>query len=98
MHVISFKKLRDYFSKETEARVALQQWYKKTKKANWENFADIKNMFNSVDNLGNSRYVFNIKGNHYRIIVIVLFKIKKIYIRWVGSHSDYSKLKNIKEL
>lgn len=98
VHVISFKKLRDYFLKETNARAALQDWYKRTKKAEWESFADIKNTFNSVDNVGNNRYVFNIKGNHYRIVAIVLFNIKRVYIRWVGNHKDYNRLKNIDKL
>ena len=98
VHVISFKKLRDYFSKETNAKVALQDWYKRTKKAEWESFADLKNTFNSADNVGNNRYEFNIKGNHYRIVAIVLFKIKRVYIRWVGNHKDYSRLKNIDKL
>ncbi len=98
MNVISFKMLRDYFTKEPNARVALQDWHKRTRKADWNSFADVKNTFNSVDNVGNSRYVFNIKGNHYRIIAIVRFKFKKVLIRWVGNHRDYDKLKNIDKL
>ncbi len=98
MHIISFKKLRDYFSKETNAQVALQDWYKRTKKAEWGNFADLKNTFNSADNVGNNRYVFNIKGNHYRIVAVVLFQVGRVYIRWVGNHKDYNRLKNIDKL
>ena len=90
VHVISFKKLRDYFSKETNAKVALQDWYKRTNKAEWESFADLKNTFNSADNVGNNRYVFN--------VAIVLFKIKRVYLLWVCNHKDYSRLKNIDKL
>lgn len=98
MHIISFRKLREYFIKETNAKTALEDWNKRTKKAEWKNFADIKNTFNSVDNVGNDRYVFNVKGNHYRIVAIVLFKIKRVYIRWVGNHKDYDRLKDIDKL
>jgi len=98
MHIISFEKLRDYFLNETNATTALRDWYKITKKAEWNSFADLKNYFNSADNVGNDRYVFNIKGNHYRIVAIVLFKIKRVYIRWVGSHKDYDRIKNINKL
>jgi len=98
VHVVSFKTLRDYFSKEPSARVALQDWYRRTKKAEWESYADLKNTFNSADNVGNNRYVFNIKGNHYRIVAIVRFKYKKVLIRWIGNHRDYDKIKNIDKL
>jgi mRNA interferase HigB len=98
MHIISFRKLRDYFEKESNAKVGLQDWNKKASKSNWTNFADLKNTFNSADNVGNERIVFNIKGNHYRIVAIVLYKSQIIFIRWVGNHKDYDHLKNIDKL
>lgn len=98
MHVVSFKKLKVYFLKETNAKVALQDWYKRASKAQWTSFADLKNTFNSADNVGNNRYVFNIKGNHYRIVAIVLFQVGRVYVRWVGNHKDYNRIKNIDTL
>ena len=98
MHIISFRKLREYFEKETNAKVAMQDWYKKAKKSDWDNFSDLKNTFNSTDSVGNNRYVFNVKGNHYRIIAIIRFDMRRIFIRWVGNHSNYNKIKNIDAL
>ncbi|WP_445734647.1 type II toxin-antitoxin system HigB family toxin [Mariniflexile sp.] len=68
------------------------------KKAEWDGLADLKNTFNSADNVGNGRFVFNVKGNHYRIVAIVRFKFKKVLIRWVGSHKNYDKIKDIDKL
>jgi mRNA interferase HigB len=98
MHIISFKKLREFFEKDQNSRVAMQDWYKKTSRAEWDDFSDIKKTFNSVDSVGNSRFVFNIKGNHYRIVVKIVFKAKTIYLRWVGNHKEYDKIKNIDKL
>jgi mRNA interferase HigB len=98
VHVISFKKLRAYFSKETNARVALQDWYKKATKAEWDNFADLRNTFNTADSVGNGRFVFNVKGNHYRVVAIVRFKFMKVLIGWVGNQRDYDKIKDIEKL
>ena len=95
MHILSFKKLREFIEKEPYSRVALQDWYKKASKAEWQNFAEIKNTFNSV---GRSYYVFNVKGNHYRIVAKIVFEIRTVFIRWVGNHKDYDKIKNITEL
>lgn len=98
MHIISFKKLREFFLKETNSKVALQDWFKIAEKADWNNFSDLKNTFNSADNVGNNRYVFNVKGNNYRIVVIIRFSIKRVFIRWVGKHKDYDNLKDIHKL
>jgi mRNA interferase HigB len=70
----------------------LLHWYEVARKANWENFSDVKKSFNSVDYAGNNRYVFNIKGNDYRLVVILIFISKKAYIRFVGSHDEYEKI------
>jgi mRNA interferase HigB len=98
MHVISIKKIKDFFSKDSNSKVALQDWYKIVNKAEWNNFSELKKTFNSADNVGNDRYVFNIKGNNYRIVAIVRFNIKRVFIRWIGNHNDYNKLKNIDKL
>lgn len=44
--------------------------------------ADIKQDFNSVDYVKNDRYVFNIKGNQYRLIAMVHFRVRSLYVRY----------------
>lgn len=98
MHIASFRKLREFFEEDTNSKVALQDWYKRAGKAEWNDFSDIRKTFNAVNSVGNSRFVFNVKGNHYRIVALVLFQIKRVYIRWVGTHKDYDKIKNIDKI
>ncbi len=98
MRVISFAKIKAYFTKHANARVSLQEWNQKTKKADWEDFTDIKKTFNSVDNVGNDRYVFNLGGNNYRLVALIIFKMKKVFVRWIGTHAEYDKLKDIDKL
>ena len=62
MRIIAKSKIVDYYTENPEAEIALEDWYHKTKLAEWNNFADMKKTFNSVDNVGNQHYVFNIKG------------------------------------
>ena len=52
----------------------------------------MRNYSNSVDYVGNQRYVFNIKGNKYRLVAAVKFKAKLVYIRFVGTHDEYDKI------
>ena len=97
MRIIAKSKIVDYYTENPEAEIALEDLYHKKKLTEWNNFADMKKTFNSVDNVGNQHYVFNIKGNNYRLIVVIKFTIKTILIRFIGTHADYDKIdvKNI---
>jgi len=92
MRIIDQKAIKSFSNKHKDAETALQDWYYKTLKADWDCFADIKSSFNTVDSVGNKRYVFNIKGNDYRLVAIVLFSIKMVYIRFIGTHKEYEKM------
>jgi len=94
MRIVTFKRIKEYSEEVPEAKTALEEWYHKTKNAEWENFQDMKQTFNSVDYAGDNRFIFNIKGNRFRLIAIVIFASQKVYIRFIGTHSDYDKIKN----
>lgn len=98
MRVIAKKALVLYYTAHPDAKTALEEWYEKTENAEWENFSQIKKTFNSADLVGGNRVVFNIKGNKYRLIVLVLFKITMVYIRFVGTHTDYDRLTDIETI
>lgn len=92
MRVITEEPLKLYIAKHPDTETALQNWLKIVKEANWENFADVKKSFNSVDYVGNQHYVFNIKGNNHRLVVVIKFTIKWVYIRFIGTHAEYDKI------
>jgi len=52
----------------------------------------MRQIFNSVDSVGNDLYVFNIKGNDYRLIVRIIFRVRTVYIKFIGSHQEYNKV------
>jgi len=60
--------------------------------ADWKSLSEIKSDFRTVNYVGNNRYVFDIKGNDFRIVVIIIFVSKKVYIRFIGTHSEYNKI------
>ncbi|WP_410681530.1 type II toxin-antitoxin system HigB family toxin [Chryseobacterium sp. MFBS3-17] len=98
MRVIAKKTLVLFYTEHADAKSALEDWYRKVSDNDWQNFADIKKNFNSVDSVGNQRFVFNIKGNHYRIVALILFSVQIVYIRFVGTHSEYDKINDIKNI
>lgn len=92
MRIISHKKLRAFYEQHPEAQTALEQWYDTAERAAWRCSADIRRDFNSVDAIGGQRYVFNIKGNAFRLVVVVQFAIGRIYVRFVGTHAQYDRI------
>ncbi|MCL2328914.1 MAG: type II toxin-antitoxin system HigB family toxin [Bacteroidetes bacterium] len=94
MRIVSHKKLREFYETKgkEDAKIALERWYDIAEKANWKNFADIKIDFPSVDYTGNQHYVFNIKGNNYRLVVVIKFVMGYVFIRFVGTHKEYDKI------
>lgn len=97
MRIIAKSKLIEYYANNPDSEIALLDWYQKSKEANWVCFADMKKTFNSVDSVGNQHYVFNIKGNNYRLVVVIKFTIKTVLIRFIGTHTEYNNIdvKNI---
>jgi mRNA interferase HigB len=97
MHVISRPKLIEFWKKHKDAEVPLSLWFSKVRKAKWSSINELKRDFPTADYVGNNRVVFDVKGNHYRLIVIVFFDGQKVYIRFVGTHAEYDKVnaKNI---
>jgi mRNA interferase HigB len=93
MRIITYKAIDQYTALHADVKVALDEWYIKTEQSHWQCFADIRQTFNSVDNVGNKRYVFNIKGKAYRLIAIILFAPKVVYIRFIGTHIEFDKIK-----
>lgn len=95
MRIFTEQTLKEYIERNPQSRIAIQEWVSIVKRSDWTCFADVKNTFNSVDNVGNQRYVFNIKGNDYRLVVVIKFTIRFVYIRFIGTHSEYDKIKDI---
>ncbi|MDE6380629.1 MAG: type II toxin-antitoxin system HigB family toxin [Muribaculaceae bacterium] len=96
MHVISHRKLKEFYesSGREDSKVALEKWYDDTSQAEWKNFSDIRRDYPATDYVGNQHYVFNIRGNRYRLIVVVKFTIGRVFIRFVGTHEEYDKIKD----
>lgn len=91
--VIITKTVVNLFGKKhADAADALNSRYDLTSNADWQQLSDIKQTFNSVDYVGNERFVFNIKGNKYRLVAMIFFDIRTIFIRFIGTHAEYDKI------
>jgi len=92
MVIISKSILNKFGEGHPESKEAILNWYLKVKNGNWSNFHELKSSFKSIDAVGNDRYVFNIKGNQYRLIALIIFETRTLFILYVGTHESYNKI------
>jgi len=92
VRVISRKRLKDFWEKHADAEQPLKAWFHETKTAHWKSFSDIKARYRSADVLPGNRVVFNLKGNTYRLVVQLHYNTRIVFVRFVGTHTDYDKI------
>ena len=92
MRIISRSTLRDFWESHRGIEEALKTWYYEASHANWQSPADIKAEHRNVSIIANNRVVFNIKGNNYRLIVAIRYDIGIVFIKFIGTHTEYDKV------
>ncbi len=89
MRVIAVSTLRTFWERHPDAEQPLKAWYEEATNATWTQPADIKAQYRSASVLKTRRVVFNIKGNDYRLIVAVAYKLQIVYVKFIGTHQAY---------
>jgi mRNA interferase HigB len=92
MRVIAKKALRDFWEKHADSEQHLKTWYKEASKAAWGSPNDIKEEYTKASILKSGKVVFNICGNKYRLIVDINYDRQWVFIRFIGTHTDYEKV------
>lgn len=91
MHIVSPKKLREFWTAQPRSRPPLTEWLRLAKRSVWTSFDDVKAVFGTrVDRVGH-RYVFDIGGNKYRLIAEFNFGRKKLFVRQIMTHAEYDR-------
>lgn len=92
MHIITRKRIKAFATIYPDSRSSLDNWYRIVKKSRYDSFNELKQHFSSADYV-DGFIVFNIGGNKYRLIAVIHFNRKKVYIRDILTHSEYDKNK-----
>ena len=92
MRIIARRTLREFGEANPSAKAALDSWYHEAKSMDWQTPADIKEQYRNASIVGNNRVVFNIAGNKFRLVVRIDYQDGIIFIRFVGTHSEYDKI------
>jgi len=88
LHVITRRKLLEFVAAHTDAEAALDTWYRVSRRATWQNLADVKETYPHADYVA-PYTVFNIRGNNYRLIVEIFYDDQTLLVRHVLTHEEY---------
>ena len=92
MRVIAISTLRAFWTKHSDAQTPLIAWYALASRSQWRSPSDIKEAYRNASFTANNRVVFNIKGNDYRLVVLVRYDKGLLFVKFVGTHAQYDKI------
>src|SRR2546428_4535548 len=92
MRVIAKRTLRKFWTGHPAAEEPLLAWFREVQKEDWDTPAKVKSKYRTASVIGGNRVVFNIKGNHYRLVVKINYPYRTVYIRFVGTHAEYDEI------
>lgn len=92
MVVISRSRINEFGERHANAVDAMNQWFFEVRAADWNSFNSLKETFQTADYIADGRVVFNIRGNKYRIVAMIHFDVRTVYIRFIGTHAEYDKI------
>lgn len=91
MRIYGLDRMQEFSRKHANAKPALMAWHTVVEHADWRTTHDIKAQFGRADFLARNRVIFNIKGNHYRLLAKVNFLAGIVLVEWIGTHAEYDK-------
>jgi mRNA interferase HigB len=96
VNVLKRQAILEFCKSYADARGPLSTWYAVCKKAEWSSYHHLQQDFPEAFPVGDNRVVFDIKGNKYRIVAMVLFPFKQVQIKWIGTHKEYDRIDVVK--
>lgn len=94
MQIVALRNLETYWQQpgRKDAEGALKAWFAEARLAQWTTPQDIKRQYANASIIANNRVVFNIKGNDYRLIVAIAYRMQYVYLKFIGTHAEYDKV------
>ena len=92
MRVIAKRTLQAFWRRHPDAEGPLLAWYREVEKEDWVGPAQVKAKYRNASFVADNRVIFNIKGNDYRLVVKINYPYRMVYVRFVGTHTEYDKI------
>ena len=98
MRIITKGTLQDFWKKYPDSETELRYWHDRMKNASYQSPNEVIESNPRSDAVGNRRIVFNICHNKYRLVVLFRYNMQRVYIRFIGTHKEYDKITDIKNI
>lgn len=92
MRIISAGTLRQFAEKHPDLKKTMNIWIDLVEKADWKSPAEIRRLFNTADFLADNRVIFDLGGNKYRMVCVVKYPYRIVYVRFIGTHKAYDRI------
>lgn len=92
MRIMTPHILPKFWEKHSDAEIPLRIWLQKALKAKWAEPKDIESEFSNVRTIGANRAVFKIRGNRYRLVIVIKYSKELVDIRFIGTHAEYDRI------
>lgn len=90
MKIIGLKRLDDFCGLYPECRGWLSNWESDVRNSSWKNPHEVKQRYSTVSFLGKGVAIFNVKGNNFRLEVMIAYNTGIVSIKWIGTHAEYT--------
>ena len=95
VRIIAKKTLRDFWQLHADAEGPLRAWHYQASREQWESPDRIRELYPRASIVGKDRVVFRLKGGAYRLVVSVFYPGGIVYVRFIGTHADYDRIKAV---
>jgi mRNA interferase HigB len=92
MKVVNRLVIEDFIKSHQEVSGQLAAWLENIERSDCKTPLEIKSQIPNAGPIPDNRVIFDIKGNKYRLIVKINYNIGLVYVRWIGTHAEYSKI------
>jgi mRNA interferase HigB len=93
VQIVGREKLHSFCETHRAARKWIANWLGEVEAALWKGPMAIKERYPAASFLGHNVVIFNVKGNAYRLEVVVAYRTSVVNIVWAGTHAEYDRRK-----
>lgn len=90
MRVVGRETLDRFCSNHADARKWIAGWLQEVEASTWTTPQEIKNRYANASFLEGNTVIFNVKGNDYRLEVVVAYRTEVVVVEWIGTHAEYN--------
>ncbi len=88
MKVVGRPILAAFCREHTDATSWIEHWVAELEEATWTSPQMIKERYASASFPSGTTVIFNVKGNEYRMHMLVAYKTAVVAVKWAGTHSE----------